>query len=475
MIAVTSPAMPTTVARTRALVVGAVGVAVVLGGLAVWHPAAPLAVVALVGVGALVWSRPAVAAYLVIGLTPLTAGVDRGTLLPVLRPNEALDVLVAAMLGVRWLLTLRTGQVPRPRLAGIEWTLLLLAVTSSLWPLAVMFLRQQQPNGEDISYALVLWKYLGVYVIVRAAVHTTAEVRRCLWVSMASAAVVATIAVLQSLDLLGVSGLLTSYTTNGNTDALSIGRGSATLGLPAAVADLMIYNLAIALALVRRQPGTRVVLGCLCAVFTLGALAAGEFSSASGVVIGVVAAAAVTGTGALLLRWSPLLACAGVVALWPVIQTRLSGFDSVSGLPVSWTGRLYNLENYFWPQVFSGWNWLLGIRPAARIPAPHRANGYVWIESGYTWLLWGGGVALLASFVLFVWVALAWSRRIALGEPGPAGAAAAAVFAGVIVIAVLMLFDPHLTYRGAADSMFGLLALTRLGDRESGRQHQEAS
>jgi hypothetical protein len=108
------------------------------------------------------------------------------------------------------------------------------------------------------------------------------------------------------------------------------------------------------------------------------------------------------------------------------------------------------------------------------VPNPHRANGYVWIESGYTWLLWGGGMPLLVSFVLFACVAVAWSRRVALHDTGPAGAAATAVFVGVIVMVVLMVFDPHLTYRGAADSMFGLLALTRLGsERQPTRQLQE--
>jgi hypothetical protein len=453
-----------------------VGAGVVLAALTAWHPAVGLAGLAVGCCGVLVWMRPAAAALLVIGLTPLTVGIDRGSVIPLLRPNEALDVFLAAVLTLRWVLGLRTGQVPRPRLTHLQWAMVSVAVTSSVWPLVVMVLRQQQITGDDISYAMVMWKYLMVYAIVRASVRTSSDALRCLRVSMVAAALVALIAVLQALQLWGVPGLLARlYTTNGNAGALTNGRGSATLGLPAAVADLMIYNLAVALALLRRRLGSTAVLGALAAVFAFGAVAAGEFSSALGMLIGLVVAAFVTGTTRMLLRWLPTLFPAGVALLWPVISTRLSGFDSTSGLPASWTGRLHSLENYFWPRVFSGWNWLLGVRPSARLPDPHRANGYLWIESGYTWLLWGGGIPLLVSFLLFVWVALRSMRRPALHDPGPGGAAATGVYAGVIVMTVLMAFDPHLTYRGAADCLVGLVALAEVGRHSPDPSHEEVT
>jgi len=127
--------------------------------------------------------------------------------------------------------------------------------------------------------------------------------------------------------------------------------------------------------------------------------------------------------------------------------------------------RLRNLNTYFWPELGAHGNWLLGVRPSARVPASHEEFGWVWIESGYTWLLWGGGIPLLAAY--FYWVVVCLRRGVAAarradGVVATIGIAVAAVIAANVL---LMVFDPHLTYRGAADALLVLLALLRnLGD-----------
>lgn len=413
---------------------------------------------AAAAVMAWVWARPAVAAYLVITVTPLTAGIDRGLALPVFRPSEALALLVGAALAARGLARWRTGRVPALRLDRVEVSMLLLAVTSSVVPLLWMTLRQRPISHDDLLYALVMWKYLGVYAIVRFAVTTEPQVRRCLWLSMLAACAVAGIAVLQSLGLFGVPRLLaTYYAPFGYTDAFQA-RGGSTLGLPAAAADLLIYNLAIATGLLMRVHRYRPVLVSAAALLVVGVLSAGEFSSAVGLLVGVVCIAIVTASPRLL-GYFVLAAAAGSQVMRPVIDKRLSAFGSASGLPVSWTGRLRNLRTYFWPKLFSDWNVVFGVRPSARVPVASQATGYVWIESGYTWLLWAGGIPLFASFVFFVQTAAQRGWRAARRGRDAVSVAGIAAFVAVIVATVLMAFDPHLTYRGAADALFGLLAL----------------
>jgi peptidoglycan biosynthesis protein MviN/MurJ (putative lipid II flippase) len=419
-----------------------------------------LILTALVLIGGLVMARPAAAAYMLIGLTPLVVGVDAGSVIPLLRPNEALMVLFAAVLLVRWLACVRTGDHRWPKLDGVDLSLIALGVTSSVLPMIMMVVRQRPIGNDDIFYSLVLWKLIAEYVIVRSVIVTREQARRCLALSMASAAIVCLIGILQSLNKFGVPALLAKYYAPLNaTSALSIGRGSSLLGLPAAVADLAVINLAIAVALISRGSRWRWVLGGLAVLFAFGVVAAAEFSTLIGLLVAVAVIVALTRSGRIVGYAIPVAAIAAVL-LWPVIQIRLAGFHSASGLPSSWLTRLYNLHTYFWPTLFSDSNWILGVQPSARVVVPNQLYGYVWIESGYTWLLWGGGIPLLASYVVFAAACIrkGWAFARRADTAGVAGTALAAVMCSQVV---LMLFDPHLTYRGSADLLFMLLALAR--------------
>jgi putative peptidoglycan lipid II flippase len=432
--------------------------ALALGVLCAIRPKLTLAVAVGLALIICVWARPAVAAYLIIFLDPLTAGINRGSAVPILRPNEAIALLMGLALTARGLVRLRTGGLPKLRLDRLEWALVLMAVLSSFVPLLWMAIRRQPISKDDVEYALVLWKFLGLYAIIRASVSTERQIKVCMWLSVAAACIVAMLAILQSLGLFGVGAVLTHYyAPYGNIDAFA-SRGSSTLGLPAAVADLAIINLAVISGLWTRCHRHRPVLAAAAALLIMGALSAGEFSSAIGLFVGVICIAVVLGKPRLLWGFVPAALAAGV-ALRPVISRRLSGFQSASGLPASWIGRLDNLQTYFWPKLFSNWNFVLGVEPSARVAVASQATGYVWIESGYTWLLWGGGIPLLTGFVFLVYAAARRGWQAARGGRDGSSVAGIAVFTGVIVIALLMIFDMHLTYRGSGDEFFMLLAL----------------
>jgi hypothetical protein len=405
-------------------------------------------------------------------------GISRGGGLGLLRPNEAIALLVGATLALRGLVRLRSGWQGRLRLDRVEVAMLVMAVTNSVIPLIWMMMRSEPISKDDLLYSLVLWKLLGLYSIVRFSVTTDSQVRRCLRLSVAAACVVAAVAIVQALGKFGVAHFLAHYystTANGVISGLQSTRGSSTTGLPAATADLLIFNLAIVVGLWTRYRRYRPALLVAALLFTMGALAAGEFSSAIGLVIGIVCIAIVAKVPRLLTVFLPVAGVAAY-ALRPVIGKRLTGFQSASGIPNSWTSRLVHLQNYFWPKLFSDGNWVFGVEPAARIQVAFQLNGYVWIESGYTWLLWGGGIPLLASFGYFVYAAARRGWQAARGGRDARSVAGIAVFTAVFLIMVLMVFDPHLTYRGSADAFFFLLALAapRQGPGQAGDANHTA-
>ena len=196
------------------------------------------------------------AAYLAIGLTPLTVNLNLGHALSLIRPNEAIDLLMGATLAARGLVMARSGQLPRIRLDRVELAMVLMAVSNSVVPLLWMTVRQEAISQDDLLYSLVMWKLLGIYVIIRVAVSTDLQVRRCLWLSVAAASIVALVAILQSLSLFGVPRLLAEFFGGPTEFGPAGGRGSSTLGLPAATADLMVFNMSAA-AVISTSPCRR--------------------------------------------------------------------------------------------------------------------------------------------------------------------------------------------------------------------------
>jgi len=423
-----------------------------------------------VGVGAFalalaVAAHPPIAAFVLIAMTPLIAGIDRGDVIPVLRPNEALAAILAAGLLARLGVELLGGKPFHPRLGRVDLAILLLAITGSVLPLLWMQARGAEIEQDDVLYALTLWKYYGLYLIVRASVRTVRDVAICLWLSLAAAGVVAILAILQALQLFGVPGLLaTYYAPFGQTEALENMRGTSTIASSQAVADVMTFNLAIAAGLILSGSRYRVGLVALSILLLFGALASGQFSGALALLVGVVAFGYVTGRlTTTVLAFVPA-AIVAALALRPVVDRRLAGFDTAAGIPPSWTGRLENLRTYFLPELSNGWNWAHGVRPSARVPGPaDTGRDWVFIESGYAWLVWSGGVPMLLAFVYFLWATLRRVARVARMRPDAVGVAAIASFTALVVVAVLQLFDPHLTLRGAADLCFFLLALALSG------------
>ena len=421
----------------------------------------PVLVLAAVATGVLVTvvvQRPAVATYALLAATPLVVGIDRDRLFPMLRPNEALLGLLIGVLVAKSILLMRFDFRFRLTLGPVARTLLAMAVASSILPLMWMVIRGRTVEMDDITHAAVMWKTLAIFALVRYTIRTQAQVRTCIVISMTVATVVAVLAISQSLGLFGVRALLTPwYASFGYTDVFADPRAGSTIGLPAAMADFTILNLALAIGLWWKDRRASLLIGAVSVVYVMAVFAAAEFSSALGLLVMMFTVAALL-RRLDLLRYGLLVVPGAIYLLWPTVEHRIEEFKTMHGMPRSWLVRWHNLETYFWPDLFSGTNPILGVRPSARAEAPG-AFGFVWIESGYTWLLWGGGIFLFGAFVWFVRVTLRTMRGLNRTLTSYSSVAALAAYAAVVMVVVLMIFDPHITYRGFSDALYAVLAL----------------
>ena len=407
------------------------------------------------------WPVGALVTY--ISLAPVLAGLDRGAVVPFLRLNE---VLLLPVLGGLALVVLqrylRSGRAAG-RLHALDAAVVAVALTGSVSTLLWMYARGRDFSTDDLLYALTLWKLVVVYAAVRLVLRDARAVRHALNAIMLSAGVIGVIGVLQAVGVGPVIDVLGALVPPGEGGyALTANRATSTLGNPIAYGDLMLYAGISAAALALWVPGRARLLWTAAAALALCAVASGQASIVVGLVVAGSAFAVTTGTVRRAVVPAAAFVAVALTALQPVLAARLSSADPATGLPRSWTGRygrLDNLEQYFWPRIQDNYNWLFGVRTAGRVPGRESWREWVYIESGYAWALWTGGLLMVVMVLVVLVVAARTGHRLARSGDPTAGAMGTTLTTVAWMLSALLIFDPHLTFRGAGEVLFVLLAL----------------
>jgi hypothetical protein len=412
----------------------------------------------------IVVARPEYGAYIILLANPLIVGIARGQLGSILRPNELLIAFVLIAIIMRAVLLAYARRSSYVGFVQLDTALLVLIGAGSVTPVLWRYARGLTLSEDDVLYALVLLKYYALFRVFRSAITTTRQVEICLWLSLTSALVVAFIGLLQVANLFGVPEFLLSYYDQpfeGHT-TLMTERATSTVASAFGVADMMTMSIIIVLAMgqARERVG---LLHFATLILLAGGIAAGEFSGYVGLAAALLTFGVISGRFYQLLPVGIVGGGLAALFLRPVIVSRLEGFQGQAGVPDSWAGRWNNLQTYFFPDLLSHYNWILGVRPAPRIPALETWREWVYLESGYVWLLWIGGIPFIAAFVFFAIVSLRTLGRVAQERTDAVGVAATSAFSYLVAMTVTMLFDPHLTLRGSADLFFPLLALSSVG------------
>lgn len=428
--------------------------------------AVAVAAVAGVALAVVTAARPVAAVYVYLATVPFLAGIDRGRLLPLVRPNEALLVVLLAGAAAGAYARFLRGVPTRLRWHPLDRPLAAFVLASTLWPVTWLVLRGTVPSGAELAALLPVVKLTALLVLVRATVHTDDQLLRLGRVITWPAAAVGVVAVLQIAGFPPVAALLDTLWSSGAAGSgEGVERGSTTLGSSIATGDYLVLALALLVALAVRGLVGRGEARVVGAVLVAGTVATGQFSA--------WAAAAVVGVGLLhrhpqlrrsAVRLLPLLGVAALVGL-PALAARLAEFGDGHGVPRSWLGRWDNLVSFYLPAL-GDLRWVLGVSPDSVLPAPETWREVIYLEYGYLQLLWVGGLPLLAAFA---WLSVAVLRHARRGaaRPDARGAYASALWAAWWMVLVLSLIDIHLVLRGAGELLFTFVAIAG-GRRDDG-------
>lgn len=471
------------------LVIAGAGIAV-----GVSSPGHQAILIGSVGVGALVgvvlFARPVYTVYLLILGSVFLSGLERGALIPAVRPNELFLIVILAAFVTRRIIMTRADS--GPGLSGIDAAFFVFALAGIVMPMMGFIWRGGEPSLGDLLVMAAPLQYWVIYRLVLASAITVKDVAAVLRVLLIVSAVVAVIAIVQVLGILGVRELLDgyySYDIKGlpafeyaqagiGTRATSIFGGSwNTLGAYLAL------SLVVALAFyLYESPKVPAPLGRPWLVAVIGLDGVGLVLSASlAPIVGLL-------FGFVLLYWYfsrssghsalPRLAIVlvpVVLMLWlffqPIVGARIAhqfGGNPDSIVPTTLSSRLDHWSENTWPAVQD--NLILGLRPDT--------SGF-WTseESYYFSLLLRGGVIFFAGYFVLLFTVLRHlnARNREFTYTGKTVAAVTAIL--FLMIALMNVSNAYFEYSAVGETLWIMLALSGAavavkGDEISGQPRE---
>ena len=218
-----------------------------------------------------VW-RPAHGCVVLVLAIPLTGGMPRGSIVPLLRINEVLLVIVAAGILVH--------ELPRRRpltFTGLDLAVLAFCLGGVLVPAAVIKLGGADADTSVWITVLSPIQYLVVYLVFSRVAFTEANLRLLINVTLLSSVVVALVAIAELANAPGLRQLIATYyppppLAPGDT---TVFRPTSLLGHFSAVGAFALFNmiLALALAAARQRGFSSVWLGVVMALNAAAILA----------------------------------------------------------------------------------------------------------------------------------------------------------------------------------------------------------
>lgn len=407
-------------------------------------------------------------AALVLG-TPLIAGLGRGTVIPFLRPSEAMLALL--IVGVLM------HEIPRRRyrtFTTLDVTVLGYTISVTLIPVLVLLFTGPARQADSSAWFNVAGplQYLAVFLLFSRIELTDRDRRLFLNLAMAASVVVCLVGMAELANVPGVQTFVTSHWADeGGTTICQYGvcRPSSLLQHYSAFGAFSVLNYTIALALLTSR-SAQFDRRWLVAVLGLNAI--GVFVSETvAAVVGLVLATAII----LLYRrafprqlvWVGLAIVIGAVAFWGPISARIqqqSPEQTIAGIGVPQTigVRVDYWEQLFWPALQpSIWTGTGDVIPTA---VPTNLSTYV--DSEYLGMGFRAGIPGVVLLLLMLGVVALTGWRARRSRDALQSAVGGMVVTSVITLAVMGTTAEYLTFAGVAQVFWmvvGLLASFHAG------------
>ncbi len=413
------------------------------------------AVSAIALIGLVAW-RPLVGVAVLVLAVPL-AGLGRGTIVPLLRVNELVALLVVA--GV---LLHQLPRRQRHRISGIDLAVGGFVAGSILIPWMVLFLSHVELDVERWRIVLAPAQYLALYLVFSRTHLSERDLRLVLNVVMGTSVIIGLVAIAELANAPGVRDFVHTYfqpIPSSSSGDIAY-RPTSLLEHYSAVGAfaLLNFSMALALATIRHPAFSGTWLGLVMAINATTILASQTYATALGLGI---AAVSIVWYGRRVPRQLVFTVAAlvlGLLLFSAQVNARLEQQfpATTSGLtPESLQTRITYWREFFIPALADHIRW--GTGTAIPSEVPDELTGFVdneYLQQGFRAGI--PGILLLLGALITIGFA-AWRRR---ASPDPwLRALGAMSLAAVVSLATVGTTAEYLTFAGVAQLFWMIVGL----------------
>jgi hypothetical protein len=402
--------------------------------------------------------RPALGCVVLAIAIPLTGGIPRGSIVPLLRINEALLLIVAAGMLVH--------ELPRRRrltFTGLDLAVLAFCLGGVLVPWAVIKLSATDAGTETWLTILSPIQYLVVYLLFSRVDLSERDLRLLINVTLLSSVIVALVALAELANAPGVRQVIATHYPPPPAvpgDVSNVYRPTSLLGHFSAVGAFALFNviLALALAAARHRGFRSIWLGVVMALNVAAILATETWAPLLVAPLAVLIIVLYARHLPWQLGFAPPAFLGAVIAFWPSVSARLLEQRGVRGslLPESMQVRVGYWQNFFLPSLLNHQAWFgTGTVIPSDVPRPL----VDFVDNGYLWAAYRAGVpGVLLMLLVLAAIALAgWRVRDSL-QPWHVALGATCI-AMVVSVTLLEVTSEYLTFTSVSQEFWMLAGL----------------